>query len=123
MNTGTISLPQTLRRQGLFVVGLVAVMAYVGALLFSPTATSAEQPAAPSFAEQMAARRGYPLRGRDISPQVLNELLPPPPLDAQLYEVREQLSNGWTVPLKKRWLWLPEGQAIRLVRDSEGARR
>ncbi|MFN7209495.1 MAG: hypothetical protein ACK4P1_03765 [Aggregatilineales bacterium] len=120
MNTRMTGLPQALRRQSLFVVGLVAVMAYVGVLLFSPTATNAEQPATPSFAEQMAARRGYPLRGRDISPQLLNELLPPPPLDAQLYEVREQLSNGWTVPLKKRWLWLPEGQAIRLVRDSEG---
>jgi hypothetical protein len=104
----------------MFAIGLAAIAVYIVLLLFSPDATSAEQPAAPSFAEQMEARRGYPLRGRDISALVLNTLLPPPPLDAQLYEVREQLSNGWTVPIKKRWLWVPEGQAIRLIRDSEG---
>lgn len=56
----------------------------------------------------------YPQRGSEINTNLFGVQLPPPPLDALPYDVREPLSNGVAVPVKKRWLWVPDGQAIRV---------
>ena len=64
----------------------------------------------------------YTERGADIHPSMLNRYLPPPPRDALPYEVREPLRNGKTVPVKKRWLWVPEDYRITyeaLLRDGK----
>jgi hypothetical protein len=57
---------------------------------------------------------GYPARGATIAQELLDHHLPPPPKDAVLYEVRHPLNNGPTVPVKKRWFWIPDGTKIRL---------
>jgi len=63
---------------------------------------------------------GYPLSGSDLNPNLFASKLPPPPLDALPYDVRSPLSNGISVVAKKRWLWIPPGQAI-VVSDNDGA--
>lgn len=63
---------------------------------------------------------GYPEKGASIDDAVLDHGLPPPPGDAVAYEMREPLRNGTTVPVKSRWLWIPEGSRIELVRDEAG---
>jgi hypothetical protein len=69
-------------------------------------------------AEVVSARPAdYPTRGADLNPALYSLELPPPPLDALPYDVRSPLSNGDSVPVKKRWLWVPEGQAIRVTAD------
>lgn len=55
---------------------------------------------------------GYPLSGHDLSLAQFATMLPPPPLDALPYDVREPLFNGDSVPVKKRWLWVPPGRQI-----------
>ena len=63
-------------------------------------------------AREIATANGYIERGADIHPSQLDSFLPPPPRDAIPYEVREPLRNGRTVPVKKRWLWVPEEHQI-----------
>ncbi|MBL8117697.1 MAG: hypothetical protein JNJ78_09240 [Anaerolineae bacterium] len=46
----------------------------------------------------------YPLSGTELNTSLFSIRLPPPPLDALPYDVREPLSNGTSVPVKKRWL-------------------
>ncbi|MDX2160190.1 MAG: c-type cytochrome domain-containing protein [bacterium] len=74
--------------------------------------------AAPAIA---AERADYPARGADLNPALFVLELPPPPLDALPYDIREPLQNGTSVPVKKRWLWLPEGTAITVSADADGA--
>lgn len=63
----------------------------------------------------------YPVRGSDLNPSLFAVQLPPPPLDALPYEVREPLSNGTSVPVKKRWLWLPDGAQIAVSETADGS--
>lgn len=62
---------------------------------------------------------GYPESGSEITPEMLDTYLPPPPRDAVPYEVRTPLRNGPTVPVKKRWLWTPPNQPIQGRYDPE----
>ncbi|MEM6284161.1 MAG: hypothetical protein AAF787_18355, partial [Chloroflexota bacterium] len=55
---------------------------------------------------------GYPARGQDIDVRSFATRLPPPPLDALPYEVRNPLDNGPDVDVKRRWLWIPDGETI-----------
>lgn len=65
-------------------------------------------------------QKGYPERGSAIDDAILAHYLPPPPRDAVPYQVRVELRNGRTVPVKKRWLWIPQGGAVRASRDAAG---
>lgn len=56
----------------------------------------------------------YPARGAAIADSMLEYVLPPPPRDAVAYEVPYPLNNGPAVPVKKRWIWIPDGTKIRL---------
>lgn len=58
---------------------------------------------------------GQPARGADIAAATLDRYLPPAPGDAVPYEVRHPLNNGPTVPVKKRWIWIPARTKIRLA--------
>ncbi|MDX1993082.1 MAG: hypothetical protein SF029_11865 [bacterium] len=62
----------------------------------------------------------YPISGSEINPAFFSMQLPPPPLDALPYDVREPLSNGSSVPVKKRWIWVPSEQAITVSQGLEG---
>jgi hypothetical protein len=62
----------------------------------------------------------YPISGSELNPNLFSIQLPPPPLDALPYDVREPLSNGTSVPVKKRWIWVPSGQQITISEDSSG---
>lgn len=55
---------------------------------------------------------GRPASGAAIAPEVLAAWLPPAPADALAYAIDEPLFNGSAVTLKRRWLWVPAGQAI-----------
>jgi mono/diheme cytochrome c family protein len=66
---------------------------------------------------------GIPSRGAEIQDAVLDHALPPPPRDAVFYSVRHPLRNGRTVPLKKRWIWIPDGQKMRVARSQSGMLR
>ncbi len=85
------------------------------------TPASAENPElARQRIRAFEATEGYAERGADIHPSQLDRYLPPPPRDALPYEVREPLRNGRTVPVKKRWLWVPETSRItfeKLIKD------
>jgi hypothetical protein len=63
---------------------------------------------------------GYPEHGRDLNPDRFALELPPPPLDALPYDIREPLANGTSVPVKKRWLWLPDKTAIAVTTSVTG---
>ncbi|MGQ9908708.1 MAG: hypothetical protein ACUVS2_07725 [Candidatus Flexifilum sp.] len=64
-----------------------------------------------------AAHSGYPINGSDLDRMQFAVSLPPPPLDAMPYDVRSPLANGTSVPVKRRWIWLPPGQAIVISED------
>lgn len=55
---------------------------------------------------------GRPVSGAAIAPDMLAAWLPPAPADALAYAIDEPLFNGSAVTLKRRWLWVPAGQAI-----------
>lgn len=82
------------------------------------TPTTPIQPASP-LAEP-PSQASYPLTGATLNPNLFSVQLPPPPLDALPYEVRSPLSNGDSVPVKKRWLWLPEGTSIAVNNTPDG---
>lgn len=63
----------------------------------------------------------YPESGSQLNPNTFALQLPPPPLDAMPYDVRFELSNGLDVPVKKRWLWIPPGQAITVSETADGS--
>lgn len=68
-------------------------------------------------------QQGYLSSGAEISTAELvsqPHFLPPPPLDAQPFEIRFPLRNGKNVPVKKRWVWVPPGQSISFKLDSSG---
>jgi len=67
-----------------------------------------------------AVAKGYIKQGHDVDEASLSKMLPPPPLDALPYEVRTPLSNGWSVPVKKRWIWLPEDTQIAVKQLPDG---
>lgn len=62
----------------------------------------------------------YPRLGAELDSSTFAQELPPPPLDALPYDVREPLVNGDSVPVKKRWLWIPEGKKITVTGDQKG---
>lgn len=62
----------------------------------------------------------YPNTGAALNPNLFSRELPPPPLDALPYDVREPLSNGDTVPVKKRWIWLPANTVIEVRPATDG---
>ncbi|GAB4519390.1 MAG: hypothetical protein OHK0046_28200 [Anaerolineae bacterium] len=82
------------------------------------TISSAAAPQAASGVFELEAPMGYPQHGSELNPALFTLQLPPPPLDALPYEVREPLSNGTSVPVKKRWIWLPAGEAIVIEDDA-----
>jgi hypothetical protein len=61
----------------------------------------------------------YPVNGADLNTNLFTLRLPPPALDALPYDVREPLSNGTSVPVKRRWIWVPEGQQIVVHENSQ----
>ncbi|MBX3015259.1 MAG: hypothetical protein KF832_27315 [Caldilineaceae bacterium] len=62
----------------------------------------------------------YPAAGALLDSTTFVQELPPPPLDALPYDVREPLVNGASVPVKKRWLWVPSGEHIAVSTDESG---
>lgn len=66
-------------------------------------------------------QKGYIPYGRNVDDAVLSNFLPPAPLDAMPYEVRTPLSNGVSVPIKKRWLWIPEDSRIVVEKAADGS--
>jgi mono/diheme cytochrome c family protein len=62
----------------------------------------------------------YPISGAELNPNLFALRLPPPALDALPYDVREPLSNGTSVPVKRRWVWVPDGQSIIISQNEEG---
>jgi hypothetical protein len=62
----------------------------------------------------------YPISASEINHNLLSLQIPPPALDALPYDVQEPLFNGTSVPVKKRWLWVPHGQQITLSQRSDG---
>lgn len=62
----------------------------------------------------------YPRLGAALDSSTFAEQLPPPPLDALPYDVREPLVNGDSVPVKMRWLWIPDGKRITVSTDENG---
>lgn len=107
----------------LIVVGVFTVFAindFVHANTRSKT-PQASQPtvAEASFAAASSSDQGYPLSGSDLNTNLFASRLPPPPLDALPYDVRSPLSNGLSVVSKKRWLWIPPGEAIVVSDDGE----
>jgi hypothetical protein len=63
--------------------------------------------------------QGYPTSGASLDTSLFGFELPPPPLDALPYDINEPLSNGPTVPVKKRWLWLPAGSEITITTNAD----
>lgn len=63
---------------------------------------------------------GVLARGSGIDDTLLSARLPPPPRDAVAYAIREPLRNGPSVPVKKRWVWIPDGSKIQVSRSSAG---
>jgi hypothetical protein len=63
---------------------------------------------------------GVLARGSEIDDTLLGARLPPPPRDAVAYAIREPLRNGPSVPVKKRWVWIPDGSKIQVSRSSAG---
>ncbi len=59
----------------------------------------------------------YPASGADLDISQFALSLPPAPLDALPYDVRSPLSNGMSVPVKRRWLWIPPGKSIVVSED------
>lgn len=66
-----------------------------------------------------STKTGYPITGSAFALADYASLLPPPPLDALPYDVREPLFNGESVPVKKRWLWVPPGQSITVANEAD----
>jgi hypothetical protein len=63
---------------------------------------------------------GRPQRGREIDDARLEHHLPPPPVDAVAYDVRDPLRNGRTTADKRRCIWIPDGTRIALVARPSG---
>jgi hypothetical protein len=93
---------------------MAALVWVIGDRVSNPTPPE-QKPASTSVTLPTPA--AYPQTGAELNPSLFALQLPPPPLDALPYDVREPLSNGSAVPVKKRWLWLPAGQAIRVTAD------
>jgi hypothetical protein len=62
----------------------------------------------------------YPVSGGEIDLNLLSLQIPPPSQDALPYDVRDPLFNGASVPVKKRWLWVPPDQQIRVTQRPDG---
>lgn len=81
-------------------LGVVAARGVLGRLAF-PTVARGVRPA-----------DGHPPSGAALTPEMFAAWLPPAPADALAYAIDEPLFNGAAVTLKRRWLWVPSGQAI-----------
>jgi len=64
---------------------------------------------------------GYVEYGRDIDTRLFAIRLPPPPLDALPYDVRTPLYNGPDVDVKRRWLWIPDGETIQVLGEGDSS--
>jgi hypothetical protein len=91
------------RHASLIVVFVCAVGCDRGATSSTPASAPVPTPAA-----------GQPRHGREVDDARLDHHLPPPPLDAVPYDVREPLRNGRTTADKRRWIWVPDGKRIAL---------
>jgi hypothetical protein len=79
------------------------------------------------LAAAVSAQRPLNERGAEVLPPSDEDyylgrarVLPAPGPNAIPYEVREELRNGDTVPIKRRWLEVPPGQLVTLVRKADG---
>ncbi len=81
------------------------------------TAETAAPADVQAVADSFRQNASYPASGAELNTNLFAMRLPPPPLDAVPYDVRHPLSNGTSVPVKKRWLWVPTGQAITVSED------
>lgn len=82
------------------------------------------QPAPTRSAESVARPAppapGFPASGSRLDDGMLTHFLPPPPRDALAYDIRDPLRNGPSVPVKKRWLWLPAGTRMQAATGQDG---
>lgn len=62
----------------------------------------------------------YPISAATINHNLLTLQIPPPAIDALPYDVREPLFNGTSVPVKKRWLWIPDGKQMTVYQRPDG---
>lgn len=99
-----------------------SLMGWISCLLLTGLCASGHAERLPdpgNHSLNFAWQRGYPERGADIDADQLDYFLPPPSRDAVPYEVREPLRNGWTVSIKKRWLWVPDDKQVEYRRADE----
>lgn len=100
---------------------LVIVMFAIVDTFATNVAFDAHPGVAPSLVSTPAsAAPSYPATGSELNVSLFSLQLPPPSLDALPYDVREPLSNGDSVPVKKRWLWVPPGQQIVVSEGVDG---
>jgi len=103
---------------------IIVMFAIVDTVVMNITPATVDSPALP-VAENAPAPvetvQTYPATGAELNVSLFSRQLPPPSLDALPYDVREPLSNGASVPVKKRWLWLPPGQQMVVSRGDDGA--
>ena len=92
---------------------LLVMLAFVDTVARNAkSANISAQPPVTGLEPVITPAETYPLSGTELNTSLFSIRLPPPPLDALPYDVREPLSNGTSVPVKKRWLWIPPGQQI-----------
>ncbi len=115
----------TLKRSILPLLTLIIIMATIlWAVDDTIKANNSEQLIPPEQVTNHAALQptiaaeSYPISASDLNTNLFALRLPPPALDALPYDVRSPLSNGESVPIKKRWLWVPTGQQITITDDA-----
>lgn len=72
-----------------------------------------------SAAERPEVPVGVPQSGSEFDISLFQTQIPPPPADALAYGVRVPLFNGPDI-IKRRWVWVPEGETITLSEDESG---